>query len=367
MGSVEPGQKMRALRYHGQKNIQLEEIDEPKCGPGQVAPKFCGICGTDLHEYLGGNNLIPRPDHPHPITKETSPLTLGHEFSGIIEEVGEGVTTHKIGDRVCVRPIIYDGSCIACQDGLINCCEKNGFVGLSGWGGGLSEHCVVPHTSAIPLPENVTLEMGALVEPLAVGWHAVDVSPLKPGETALVLGGGPIGLAVIQALRARDASKIIVSEIAPARKDFAKKFGADHVVDPSKEDAVARVKEFNNGKGADVAFDCAGVQPGLDVAMRAVRARGTVVNIAVWEKRATLEMNEVVFRERKYMGIATYSAADFPAVIGAMATGAIKPEKMITRKIKLDEVESKGFKALIEDKDNHVKILVDLDASLPGN
>ena len=252
-------------------------------------------------------------------------MTLGHEFSGIVEEVGEGVTSHKPGDRVCVQPIIYDGECGACHSGLINCCEKNGFVGLSGWGGGLSEHCVVPHTAAIPLPANVSLELGALIEPLAVGWHAVDISPMVPGDTVLVLGGGPIGLAVVQALKARNATKIIVSEIAPARKDFAKKFGAHDVVDPSKEDVVARVREINGGKGADVAFDCAGVQVGLDVAMRAVRARGTVVNIAVWEKRATLEMNEVVFRERKYMGVATYSGADFPAVLGAIATG--KPSK----------------------------------------
>lgn len=112
----------------------------------------------DLHEYLGGPNLCPTT--PHPITGETVPLTFGHEFSGIIEEVGEGVSNYKPGDRVCVQPIIYDGTCGACEQGLHNCCWSNGFVGLSGWGGGLAEHIVVPTSTLYKLPDNVSLEIG---------------------------------------------------------------------------------------------------------------------------------------------------------------------------------------------------------------
>lgn len=161
----------------------------------------------------------------------------------------------------------------------------------------------------------------ALVEPLAVAWHAVNISPLKKGDSVLILGGGPIGLAVVQALKARGAEKIIVSEVAPRRKEFAKHFGADYVLDPTKDDIVARVREICDGKGANLAFDAAGVQPGLDQAVLAIRARGTLVNIAVWAKQATIVPNHFTFRERHYMGITTYVEGDFQEVISAIASG----------------------------------------------
>lgn len=298
-------QTMNAVRFHGQKDIRIETIPLPTVSAGKVLirPKFCGICGSDLHEYLGGANLIPKSGHPHPITGETLPLTLGHEFSGIVEAVGEGVNGVKEGDRVCVQPIIYDGDCRSCKRGLVNCCDKNGFVGLSGWGGGLCDAMVVPESCVKKLPENVSLEVGALIEPLAVGWHAVDISPWKKGDSALVLGGGPIGLAVVQALVGRGCENIIVSEVSGKRREFARQFGAHHVVDPVKEDVVKKVEELTGGLGADVGFDAAGVQVAVDTAFQALKARGTLVNIAVWEKRAQLQMNEIVFRERGYMGV----------------------------------------------------------------
>lgn len=258
---------------------------------------------------------------PHPITGEKVPLTLGHEFSGIVEEVGSEIRDVKTGDRVCVQPIIYDGTCSACKAGYINCCDKNGFIGLSGWGGGLSEHIVVPRSAVVALPDSVSLELGALVEPLAVAWHAVDRSPLKKGDSVLVLGGGPIGLATVQCLKARGVEQVIVSEVAPKRKDFAKQFGADHVVDPTKEDIVESVRKLTGGQGVNIAFDAAGVQQALGPAMLAVRARGTLVNIAVWEKPPTVSCNDLTFRERHYIGVATYVAGDFQAVIDALASG----------------------------------------------
>ncbi|MCJ1456333.1 hypothetical protein MMC28_006694 [Mycoblastus sanguinarius] len=351
---------MKALRFHGQRDIRLDDVEIPQCGRGQVKvkPAFVGICGTDLHEYLGGANIMPTT--PHPITNEKVPLTLGHEFSGVIEEVGEDVHDIKVGARVTVQPIIYDGTCGACKEGFINCCDNNGFVGLSGWGGGLSEHVVVPRKAVYEIPNSVSMEVAALVEPLSVAWHAVNISPFKKGDSVLILGGGPIGLAVIQALKAKGAEKIIVSEIAPRRKEFAKKFGAHYVLDPTKDDVVTRVREICDGSGANVAFDAAGVQAGLDQAIQAIRARGTLVNIAIWEKTATITPNWLVFRERKYMGVATYQEGDFQDVLDAIASGRLKPESMITRKIQMDEVEEKGFKALIKDKDNHVKILIEV-------
>ncbi|KAF2151733.1 GroES-like protein [Myriangium duriaei CBS 260.36] len=349
---------MKALRFHGKEDIRIEDIPEPQCGPGQVkvAPAWCGICGSDLHEYLGGPSLCPTS--PHPITGETVPLTFGHEFSGHVEEVGKGVTKVNVGDKVCIQPIIYDDNCVACEEGLINCCWKNGFVGLSGWGGGLSEHVVVLESAVYKLPDNVSLEVGALVEPLAVGWHAVNISPWKPGSVALVLGGGPIGLAVIQALKARGDGTVIVSELSSKRKAFATQFGADIIIDPVKEDLIQRCKEITKARGVDVVYDCAGIQAAMDQAVQALRARGTYVNIAIWEKTCTLTPNLFNFKERSYLGVATYQAGDYQDVIDAISSGRMKPEGMITKRIKLNEVVEEGFSALIHDKENQVKILV---------
>lgn len=154
-----------------------------------------------------------------------------------------------------------------------------------------------------------------------MAWHAVKTSPFKKGDSVLVLGGGPIGLAVIQTLVAKGAEKIIVSEVASRRKEYAKQFGAHYVLDPTKDNVVARVRELCDGSGVNLAFDAAGVQAGLDQAIQAIRARGTLVNIAIWEKTAIIMPNWLVFRERRYMGVVAYQEGDFQEVIDALASG----------------------------------------------
>lgn len=208
-----------------------------------------------------------------------------------------------------------------------------------GWGGGLSEHVVVPRAAIYEIPDSVSIKIGgepvssrrmlllirvpALAEPISVAWHSIDISPLKKGDKILVLGGGPIGLAVIQCLKARGVETIIASEVSARRKEFAKQFGAHHVIDPTQEDIVARVREICGGVGVDVAFDAAGVQAGLNQALKAVRAQGTMVNIAIWEKPVQLQMNDIVFRERKYIGTTTFVAGDFRKVLDAIASGEL--------------------------------------------
>lgn len=353
-------QKMKAVVFHGKGDLRYEDVPIPGVKEGQVKirPSWCGICGTDLHEYLGGPNLCPTT--PHPITKETVPVTFGHEFSGIVEEVGQGVSRVKKGDRVVVQPIIYDGTCGACKEGLINCCYSNGFVGLSGFGGGLADYIVLNESFVFKMPDNVPLEIGALVEPISVAWHAIKLGQVTKDESVLVLGGGPIGLAVVLCLKARGVDKIIVAEVAERRKQFAKEFGADYIIDPSKEDVPTRCRELCDGVGVHKAIDAAGVQSALDSAIDAVRARGTIINIAVWEKPVTVDMQKITFRERRYIGIATYAGGDFQEVMEAISDGRLKPQPMITKKIKLDQVESEGFNSLIHDKANQVKILVEV-------
>jgi threonine dehydrogenase-like Zn-dependent dehydrogenase len=294
----------KAVRFHAAKDVRVDDVEVPTIKPGWVIikPEYCGICGSDLHEYQDGPHLIPRKGSPHAITGETLPTPLGHEFSGVVHEVGEGVKHLKAGDRCCVIPTIYDGDCMDCKNGLPNCCDNFGFIGLSGWGGGMSQYTMVPADYIVKLPDNFPLDIAALVEPLSVGWHAVQNSPYKDGDTALVVGGGPIGLAVVLALLGAGCKNIIVCETSTQRRKFAKEFGAHHVIDPSVVDSIKEVKKLTKGLGADVAFDAAGVQAAVYTTLRSIRSKGTLVNIALWgDREVSLNMIDMLFSERHYM------------------------------------------------------------------
>ncbi|KIN06784.1 hypothetical protein OIDMADRAFT_108186 [Oidiodendron maius Zn] len=349
---------MRAVRFHGPKDIRVDSVPEPACGNDQVKlrPAFVGICGTDLHEYLAGPILTPTK--PHPLTNESNPVTLGHEFSGTVTEVGHSVVNFKPGDMVVVLPIIYDGSCDACARGYINCCENLGAFGFTGWGGGLSDSIVVPQSHVYRLPRHIPLEIGALIEPLSVAWHAVKSSPFKTGDSVLVLGGGPIGIGILQVLKALNAGRVIVSEISTRRNKLSVKFGADHVIDPREEDVASRCYELCDRHGVDIVFDTAGMQAALDSAFSALRTGGTVVNIASWRTAPTVNIMDMIMGEKKYMAAMTYVKKDFEEVLDAVDKGLLQPGQMITSQIELGEVVEKGFKELIDRKDEHLKILV---------
>lgn len=165
---------MRAWESEGMRNtgyVKRSATHNQK----QIMPAFTGICGSDLHEYLDGATIVPTST-PHPITGERAPVTMGHEFSGVVEEVGEGVVNFSPGDRVCVQPIIYDSECGACEMGQINCCFQGGFVGLSGWGGGLSDHVVVPAESVFAIPDNIPLDVGGKMAGFCVEAHPLGFS-----------------------------------------------------------------------------------------------------------------------------------------------------------------------------------------------
>jgi (R,R)-butanediol dehydrogenase/meso-butanediol dehydrogenase/diacetyl reductase len=210
---------MKAARFHGPGDIRVEDVPEAEVGPGQVevTVDWCGICGTDLHEYLEGPIFIPAKGSPHPITGEELPVVMGHEFAGVVSAVGSGVTTVREGDKVAVEPYYVCGECSACVAGRYNICRKLGFIGLAGQQGGFAEKCVVDARWAHPIGDLGT-DIGALVEPLAVGYHAVRLSGLRPGGTAAVFGSGPIGLVTAAALKAAGAGQVIVVEPAAARK-----------------------------------------------------------------------------------------------------------------------------------------------------
>jgi (R,R)-butanediol dehydrogenase/meso-butanediol dehydrogenase/diacetyl reductase len=221
---------MKAARFHAREDVRIDDLPEPETREGTVKIKvdWCGICGTDLHEYLEGPIFTPA-EAPHPLTGERNPVQLGHEFAGHVTEVGSGVTGFAEGDAVTVEPTLFCGECAECRAGLTNLCRSLGFHGLSGGGGGFAEYTAVPASMVRPLGQ-VPTDLGALVEPLAVGLHAVRKSGVRIGESAVVFGAGPIGLATITMLRAAGVTKVISVEVAQARKQLAEQTGASVVI-----------------------------------------------------------------------------------------------------------------------------------------
>lgn len=347
---------MKAALWYKAKDIRVEQIDEPVVTAGRVKIKveWTGICGSDLHEYVAGPIFIP-VEQPHYVSGDIAPIVMGHEFSGIVSEVGEGVSTVKIGDKVVVEPILACGKCNACKKGKYNICKHLGFHGLSGGGGGFSEYTVVDERWVHKMPEGLSLEQGALVEPAAVALHAVRMSKLKAGDKAVVFGVGPIGLLVIEALKAAGASEIYAVELSKERAAKALELGAKVVINPAEEDAVARIQELTDG-GADVAFEVTGVPVVLKQAIDSTTFEGETVIVSIWETEASFQPNNVVLSERSMKGIIAYRDI-FPAVMELMTQGYFQAETLVTKRITLDDVVEEGFKTLVTDK-NHIKILV---------
>src|SRR3954447_11247971 len=349
---------MKAARFHGREDIRVEDMPEPHAGEGQVqiAVEWCGICGTDLHEFQDGPIFAPTPQNPHPLTGGAVPITLGHEFAGVVSEVGAGVTHVKEGDRVVVEPYDVCGTCVACRDGRYNICRSLGFIGLDGDQGGFAEKAVVAQRWVHPIG-NMTTQQGALVEPLTVGYHAAKLSGIENGQTAAVFGSGPIGLVTAAALKALGAGQVVVVEPADARKAKAPGAGADHVLDPTEVDVPEAIRELTDGAGADVTFECAGLDPVLAQAVASTRPGGTCVNVSIWGHPATFDVNSLVFSEIRLIGSLAY-AGRHPDVIELVRDGVVDVEQFITGRIALDDIVEQGFRELIDHKETNVKILV---------
>ncbi|KAH9474414.1 (R,R)-butanediol dehydrogenase [Psilocybe cubensis] len=237
--------------------------------------------------------------------------------------------------------------------------------GIGGWGGGLAEYIAVDTRNLHILPDGISLEIGAMIEPLAVAWYAVKRSGFKAGQSALITGGGPIGLLVLKVLRSRDPSAVVIlSEPASGRRNLALKHGATSAVDPTAKRSPSSdilhdtVAELTNGRGVDVAFDAAGIQASIDACLLNLRPRGTLVNVAIWENNPTININLITGREIVMTSISAYTGIH-PELLEAVAAGEIKDlEDLITKKIHIDDVVEEGIKALLNEKDKQVKILV---------
>jgi (R,R)-butanediol dehydrogenase/meso-butanediol dehydrogenase/diacetyl reductase len=349
---------MKAAVFHAAHDIRVEDVPAPTTiGPREVLvrPSWCGICGTDLHEYAMGP--IVTPSTPHPLNGSVIPQILGHELSAEVLEVGSGVTRVKVGDRVSAMPLLVDDECYYCRRGLNHLCVKMACVGLSYAWGGIAELAVLPERILTVLPDEVSDLQGALVEPTAVAAYGVDAGLVKPGDTVLITGAGPIGaLAALYA--ASLGTRVFVSELNPTRRALIRGLGVAEVLDPGTTDVAAFLKDLFDGIGVDAAIECSGNERALQTCLAAVRSAGRVAQTGLHTRPASIDPMALAQRDIALVGTWCYPVTDFPRIVGLIASGRCPVEKVVTAKIAIDDVVEKGFETLLSPTGDQVKVLV---------
>lgn len=349
---------MKALRWHAARDLRLEDLKLQAPGAGEVELQiaYCGICGSDLHEYHDGPHAIPTAQ-AHAISGCRAPLTLGHEFCGVISALGAGVSGLEIGDRVAVEPEYRCGECRHCLEGDYNLCESMGFIGLMG-DGGFAERALVPAYMLHRLPEAVSLRQAAVLEPAAVALHALRRSSLAPGRRCVVFGLGPIGLLLVTLARLRGVEDITAVDMSPERLALAGILGASRLLDAREGEVAARLRE---GGAMDCAFEAAGSQASLDAALASLRKGGELVMVSLMGE-VRVDAFDLVNRELRLIGSVGYRDV-YPELIDLLADGRLALSRVVTRSVSLDQAVEQGFDALLRDK-SQIKILVNPNPSL---
>ena len=336
---------MTAAQYIGNKSFEVVAGAEIGPGPGEVRLDvgFVGICGTDMHIYHGVMDKRVGP-----------PQVIGHEMSGVIAEIGEGVEGFEVGERVVVRPLDYCGECPACDAGHSHICHKLKFMGIDS-PGALQSSWTVKARTLHKLPDNVTMEQGALIEPLSVACHDVTRSRLVAGEKAVVLGGGPIGQLIAQVAKGIGAD-VIISEVSDVRREFAEESGV-RTVNPMEDDLNAVVQDWTDGKGADVVFEVTGVAPAVETMTEIAAVRGRICMVAIHSKAPPVNLFHFFWKELEMVGARVYEAADFDQAIAMVANGDLDLEPFITSINTIEDIATAfssmdgnpaGMKALIQ-------------------
>lgn len=338
---------MLTANYVGGATIDIREAEPtpPPAGHVQIEVAYTGLCGTDLHILHGSMDA-----------RVQTPLIFGHEMSGTIASLGDGVTGWSTGDAVTVMPLAWDGTCPACSEGNQHICQNLDFIGIDS-PGSLQGRWNVPAETLVGVPEGVPLEHAALVEPVAVAVHDVRRAELSAGQKAVVIGGGPIGTLI--AVVARHAgAEVAVIEIDGERRAQAESLGFT-TVDPSAVDQVAVVEEWTGGAGADVVFEVSGAAAAVRGMTALAKVRGTIVVVAIHPTPREVDLQRVFWRELRLLGARVYQRNDFEAAVRLIADGVIPTDLVITRVLPLAQTAD-AFAEL--EAGRAMKILIDVQA-----
>jgi 2-desacetyl-2-hydroxyethyl bacteriochlorophyllide A dehydrogenase len=339
---------MQALRFEGPQQLAVVDIPipEPLHGQALVQVAATGICGSDLHGYMGRTG------------RRRSGMIMGHETVGrVVHSNGSAVGLVE-GTVVAINPVISCGQCAACAAGHSNICLNRRLMGVDhDIVGGFAEFVVAPLENLVELPEDPGLHLGALVEPFAVGQHAVSHTDLAEGQSALVIGGGTIGMSCVASLRRRGVSQVLVSEPLAHRRRAAERMGAT-ALDPGHEPIVERVSELTAGAGVDAVVDCVGTGESVSASLEACRQRGTVVVVGM--ERPTIEFPsyEMTTRERRLAGSFGYTAEEFVEIAQWIATSPPELEDYIEARVGFGELAER-FHALATGEDVSLKVVLD--------
>lgn len=318
---------MNALLFSGNQSFDFQSYTATPPQPGEVQLRvsYCGVCGTDVHIYHGAMAHRLR-----------LPQVIGHEVSAEVAAVGEGVTDWQPGDRVTVRPL-QPGPDDPSDNGQRHIGKNLTFIGIDS-PGGMQTHWNVPAHTLHRLPDNLSLQLGALIEPLAVACHDVRLGEVQPGEQVVVIGGGPIGMLVALVARQKGAN-VLVSEVNPARLTLAESLELA-TANPKEADLVAEVERFTNGTMADVVFEVSGVAAGVQAMTQVARARGRIVMVAIHADPKPVDLFRFFWRELRLIGARVYEPQDFEEAIGLAASGALPLAQLITQVSPLAEAKT---------------------------
>jgi L-iditol 2-dehydrogenase len=342
---------MKALVLSEYKRLEIEDVPEPVPGAGDVLVEVaaCGICGSDVHGYDGSTG------------RRIPPIVMGHEAAGVVAAVGSGVSAYKRGDRVTFDSTVYCGVCDFCRRGEANLCDNRQVVGVSCGefkrAGAFAEYVTVPERILYPLPDALKFAEAAMLEAVSVALHAVRVSELKGGETALVIGAGMIGLLVLQAARALGCSRVLIADVDATRLKLAEELGADRTLLASGEDLVREVMKETGGRGVDVVLEAVGRDETVTGAIDCVRKGGTVTLVGNIATKVTLPLQKVVSRQIRLQGSCA-SAGEYPEALELIASGRIKVAPLITAVAPLTD-GPRWFERLYAHEPNLMKIVLD--------
>ncbi len=340
---------MQAAVFRAAGQIEIGEVPRPQPGSDEalIRVAYCGICGSDLEAYQTG---MYEPG-----------IIIGHELSGTIEAVGTAVTGWSGGDRVVVNDAIPCGECAPCREGRLDACESLTLIGIT-HNGGFAEYTTISARGLHRVPDAVSLRQAALVEPLAVALHGLTKSRLKPGDHALVMGAGPIGLMVLQCARLAGARTVAVTEIDPARAACAALLGAARVLDPRRENVGLALADLTDHRGPDVIYVCTGAPEALEAAVSLARKGGQIFILGVCVQPVPADFMSVAMSELCIEG-SFAGRSGFPASIDFIAQGRVKVDPLISEEIALDQLLTRGFDRLTTEGSGAIKILVRIGGS----